>query len=206
MEFLHICPCFSLLQARRTPLGSVLVLDVLLLSDLDWFCQQMVTIPWEGTRTGVFFLSVAGLSCCWASFYTSAALLHSANETGTSNLSKLPRWQSSALNDIKAWPKISCNDQFCLCLWQSEGTLLATGSYDGFARIWTKDGEKAFSATLSRKQSNPRNCSTVRDSCLFMLSLSIVQALLQTDFIFCSNAATMCCNCSIVKSAERNIY
>lgn len=24
---------------------------------------------------------------------------------------------------------------------QSEGTLLATGSYDGFARIWTKDGE-----------------------------------------------------------------
>lgn len=28
-----------------------------------------------------------------------------------------------------------------LPLWQSEGTLLATGSYDGFARIWTKDGE-----------------------------------------------------------------
>lgn len=26
-------------------------------------------------------------------------------------------------------------------LWQSEGTLLATGSYDGFARIWTKDGK-----------------------------------------------------------------
>lgn len=25
---------------------------------------------------------------------------------------------------------------------QSEGTLLATGSYDGFARIWTKDGER----------------------------------------------------------------
>lgn len=24
---------------------------------------------------------------------------------------------------------------------QSEGTLLATGSYDGFARIWTKDGK-----------------------------------------------------------------
>lgn len=26
-------------------------------------------------------------------------------------------------------------------LQQSEGTLLATGSYDGFARIWTKDGK-----------------------------------------------------------------
>lgn len=26
-------------------------------------------------------------------------------------------------------------------LFQSEGTLLATGSYDGFARIWTKDGK-----------------------------------------------------------------
>lgn len=27
---------------------------------------------------------------------------------------------------------------------QSEGTLLATGSYDGFARIWTKDGERTL--------------------------------------------------------------
>uniref|UniRef100_A0A8C8C3D1 Uncharacterized protein n=1 Tax=Oncorhynchus tshawytscha TaxID=74940 RepID=A0A8C8C3D1_ONCTS len=27
--------------------------------------------------------------------------------------------------------------------WNSEGTLLATGSYDGFARIWTKDGDLA---------------------------------------------------------------
>lgn len=24
---------------------------------------------------------------------------------------------------------------------QSDGTLLATGSYDGFARIWTEDGK-----------------------------------------------------------------
>uniref|UniRef100_A0A8C6M8G3 TBL1X/Y related 1 n=1 Tax=Nothobranchius furzeri TaxID=105023 RepID=A0A8C6M8G3_NOTFU len=34
-----------------------------------------------------------------------------------------------------------------VCLWvygtSSEGTLLATGSYDGFARIWTKDGNLA---------------------------------------------------------------
>ncbi|KAM9831782.1 F-box-like/WD repeat-containing protein TBL1XR1a isoform 1-T2 [Neosynchiropus ocellatus] len=30
--------------------------------------------------------------------------------------------------------------------WNSEGTLLATGSYDGFARIWTKDG--TFSDTI----------------------------------------------------------
>ena len=27
--------------------------------------------------------------------------------------------------------------------WNSEGTLLATGSYDGFARIWTTDGRLA---------------------------------------------------------------
>lgn len=26
---------------------------------------------------------------------------------------------------------------------QSDGTLLATGSYDGFARIWTEDGKSA---------------------------------------------------------------
>ena len=25
--------------------------------------------------------------------------------------------------------------------WNPEGTLLATGSYDGLARIWTKDGD-----------------------------------------------------------------
>ncbi|XP_032827700.1 F-box-like/WD repeat-containing protein TBL1XR1 [Petromyzon marinus] len=32
--------------------------------------------------------------------------------------------------------------------WNSEGTLLATGSYDGFARIWTKDGN--LSSTLGQ--------------------------------------------------------
>lgn len=25
--------------------------------------------------------------------------------------------------------------------WNGDGSLLATGSYDGFARIWTKEGE-----------------------------------------------------------------
>lgn len=33
---------------------------------------------------------------------------------------------------------------FSASVLQSEGTLLATGSYDGFARIWTKDGELLF--------------------------------------------------------------
>uniref|UniRef100_A0A671Q295 F-box-like/WD repeat-containing protein TBL1XR1-B n=1 Tax=Sinocyclocheilus anshuiensis TaxID=1608454 RepID=A0A671Q295_9TELE len=32
--------------------------------------------------------------------------------------------------------------------WNSDGTLLATGSYDGFARIWTKDGN--LSSTLGQ--------------------------------------------------------
>lgn len=39
-------------------------------------------------------------------------------------------------------PLLSC---FCVFLSlsgpQTNGTLLATGSYDGFARIWTEDGE-----------------------------------------------------------------
>ena len=41
-------------------------------------------------------------------------------------------------------------------LWfQSEGTLLATGSYDGFARIWTKDG-KPFPGTAQRTHIRPQ--------------------------------------------------
>lgn len=36
---------------------------------------------------------------------------------------------------------VSSDWMFCFSVFQSEGTLLATGSYDGFARIWTKDGE-----------------------------------------------------------------
>ncbi|MEQ2215151.1 F-box-like/WD repeat-containing protein TBL1XR1-A, partial [Xenoophorus captivus] len=34
-----------------------------------------------------------------------------------------------------------------LSVQQSEGTLLATGSYDGFARIWTKDGTSSITVT-----------------------------------------------------------
>ena len=30
--------------------------------------------------------------------------------------------------------------------WNQDGSLLATGSYDGLARIWTKDGMAAVSA------------------------------------------------------------
>ena len=29
----------------------------------------------------------------------------------------------------------------CLCHIQSDGSLLATGAYDGVARVWTNDGE-----------------------------------------------------------------
>lgn len=42
----------------------------------------------------------------------------------------------------------TCNRCF-LSVQQSEGTLLATGSYDGFARIWTKDGTSSITVTCS---------------------------------------------------------
>lgn len=44
----------------------------------------------------------------------------------------------------KAWLKqISSGIDLChlYLSQQSDGTLLATGSYDGFARIWTEDGK-----------------------------------------------------------------
>lgn len=44
---------------------------------------------------------------------------------------------SSSRFDIDS---LEAEGAFLLCVFQSEGTLLATGSYDGFARIWTKDG------------------------------------------------------------------
>lgn len=34
----------------------------------------------------------------------------------------------------------------CVSGLQSDGTLLATGSYDGFARIWTEDGKPSLVA------------------------------------------------------------
>lgn len=51
----------------------------------------------------------------------------------------MPRTSTGTVCVVIKWPFGLCNKQnVFLC--QSEGTLLATGSYDGFARIWTKDG------------------------------------------------------------------
>lgn len=40
-------------------------------------------------------------------------------------------------------------------LLQSEGTLLATGSYDGFARIWTKDGKSYYTVAVMWRVAPP---------------------------------------------------
>lgn len=51
-----------------------------------------------------------------------------------------PLWQTSPLLSVMSSLKHElCIHSMYLSL-QSDGTLLATGSYDGFARIWTKDG------------------------------------------------------------------
>ena len=60
-----------------------------------------------------------------------------------------------------------------LCF-QSEGTLLATGSYDGFARIWTKDGESPASKTPSADlPAESPDCGAAHDLLVDLVCLTL---------------------------------
>ena len=62
--------------------------------------------------------------------------------------------------------------------WNSEGTLLATGSYDGFARIWTKDGNLA--STLGQHK-GPIFALTVSMICKHIIKKFILLSGVQQD-------------------------
>uniref|UniRef100_A0A8C7LSC8 TBL1X/Y related 1b n=1 Tax=Oncorhynchus mykiss TaxID=8022 RepID=A0A8C7LSC8_ONCMY len=61
----------------------------------------------------------------------------SENSTGSSTQLVLRHCIREGGQDVPSNKDVTSLD------WNSEGTLLATGSYDGFARIWTKDGNLA---------------------------------------------------------------
>uniref|UniRef100_A0A8C1WK75 Transducin beta like 1 X-linked n=1 Tax=Cyprinus carpio TaxID=7962 RepID=A0A8C1WK75_CYPCA len=52
------------------------------------------------------------------------------------------------VTDLLGGQDVPSNKDVTSLDWNSDGTLLATGSYDGFARIWTKDGN--LSSTLGQ--------------------------------------------------------
>uniref|UniRef100_A0A667YL42 TBL1X/Y related 1b n=2 Tax=Myripristis murdjan TaxID=586833 RepID=A0A667YL42_9TELE len=92
--------------------------------------------------------------------------------------------------------------------WNSEGTLLATGSYDGFARIWTKDGNLAstlgqhkgpiFALKWNKKGNFILSAGvdkTALTSCLCLVCLPTAPALdvdWQSNNTFASCSTDMC--------------
>lgn len=72
-------------------------------------------------------------------------------------------------------------DTNVLCLFsvpQSDGTLLATGSYDGFARIWTEDGKFRIPLVLNKMDFMSEQLVTVKSSCLcFPISGNLASTL-----------------------------
>ncbi|KAK1317660.1 Protein SPA1-RELATED 3 [Acorus calamus] len=96
----------------------------------------------EGHNSEVF-------ACAWS---PDSSLLASGSGDSTARIWPIPDGPRGPMNgkDISANAKIlkhfkgktneKCKDVTTL-EWNVEGTLLATGSYDGQARIWTRDGE-----------------------------------------------------------------
>ncbi|XP_014519436.1 WD40 repeat-containing protein HOS15 isoform X2 [Vigna radiata var. radiata] len=94
-------------------------------------------------------------ACAWS---PTGSLIASGSGDSTARIWSIPegRCKSALLNDppnvfvlkhVRAKPNRQSNDVTTLD-WNGEGTLLATGSYDGQARIWTTNGE--LRSTLSK--------------------------------------------------------
>ncbi len=78
--------------------------------------------------------------------------------------------------------------------WNSDGTLLATGSYDGFARIWTTDGRLAstlgqhkgpiFALKWNKKGNYILSAGVDKTVCIYSFILDIIQFYIYIKSLF----------------------
>ncbi|BAU00256.1 WD40 repeat-containing protein [Vigna angularis] len=121
-------------------------------------CTVSTSQPCEIRSSDVIVLEGHTSEVCACAWSPTGSLVASGSGDSTARIWSIPegRCKSALLNDppnvfvlkhVRAKPNEKSNDVTTLD-WNGEGTLLATGSYDGQARIWTTNGE--LRSTLSK--------------------------------------------------------
>ncbi|KTF76135.1 hypothetical protein cypCar_00042604, partial [Cyprinus carpio] len=122
--------------AHALPNNHADMMDV----DMDVEIPQNKAMVLRGHESEVFI-------CAWNPV---SDLLASGSGDSTARIWNLSENSSSSCTQLvlrhcirEGGQDVPSNKDVTSLDWNSEGTLLATGSYDGFARIWTKDGNLA---------------------------------------------------------------